>query len=70
MENRTKIETKVNQAVFFEAVVKHKTEGFEKTLTKSKLELLQSDLDIWLKCGNYELISADKVERVLVKLIA
>jgi len=70
MEKRTKIETKVNQAVFFEAVVRHKTSGHEETLTQEKLDSLQRDLNIWLKCGKYELISADKVERVKVQLIA
>lgn len=70
MEKRTEIKIEQKNAVFFEAVVKHKTESFTKTLTQDNLQSLQIDLDVWLKCGNYELVSAEKVERVKCKLIA
>ena len=70
MEKRTEIKFEQQNAVFFEAVVKHKNKDYTKTLTQDNLQSLQIDLDVWLKCGNYELVSADKVERVQVKLIA
>jgi len=70
MENRTKIEVKEQNEVFFEAVIKHKTKDIQKVLTNKNLEWLQSNIDVWMKCGNYELVSADKVERVMCKLIA
>lgn len=70
MEKRTEIKIKQESAVFFEAVVKHKTKNYSKTLTQDSLQSLQIDLDVWLKCGNYELVSAEKVERVKCKLIA
>jgi glutamate dehydrogenase/leucine dehydrogenase len=70
MEKRTEIKIVQKNAVFFEAVVKHKTKSYTKTLTQDNLQSLQIDLDVWLKCGNYELVSAEKVERVSCKLIA
>jgi hypothetical protein len=69
MEKREEIKINKETEVFFEAVIQDKS-GYKRTFTKARLEDLQLDLDIWLKCGKYELVSADKVERVMCKLIA
>ena len=61
-ENKTEI--------YYEAVFTHKENGYTQVETKKTLEDLQFSIDVWTKCGKYELTSADKVERVMCKLIA
>ena len=68
MENRTKIETKEQTAIFYEAVMV-RPNGTKIVETKKTLEDLQSWINLLLRDG-YILRSADKVERVQVKLIA
>jgi hypothetical protein len=67
---RTKIEMKKEQKVFYEAVFVNKETGYVHTFIKDTVKQLQDTVDTWLRCGKYELKSAEKVERVMVKLIA
>lgn len=68
---KTKLETENVTETFYEAVIVKKghSDPFE-TLTRNSLEDLQISINTYLKCGKYELKSADKVERVMVKLLA
>lgn len=68
MENRTSLEINKENRVFFEAKLKMPS-GHIITETKDSLSDLQRMVNIYLRDG-LKLVSADKVERVQVKLIA
>ena len=68
MENRTRIESQESTVVFFEGVLK-RPDGSTFKETKETLEDLQSWVNLFLRDG-YTLESADKVERVQVKLLS
>ena len=68
MENRTRIEAKELTATFFEGVMR-RPDGSILKETKKSLEELQNWINLFLRDG-YTLESADKVERVQVKLVS
>ena len=69
MENRTPIDFKFVPVAFFEAKISKKDnhETF-KTITSKRLGELESEINIWLKCGNYSLLSVERVERHQIQL--
>jgi hypothetical protein len=68
VENRTRIEAHQVTRVFFEGVLK-RPDGSTLKETRATLEDLQSWINLFLRDG-YTLESADKVERVQVKLLS
>lgn len=69
MENRIPVDFKLVPVVFFEAkIIRKDTEQVFETITKKHLGELQSDVNIWLKCGKYSLLSVERVERPQIQL--
>ena len=71
MENRTTLKTDTTTNIYYEAVITKKNrKSFRFTITKDTLEQLQNAIDIWLCDGLHELVTAEKVERVMTKIVA
>jgi hypothetical protein len=69
MENRTPVEIKLVPVTFYEAkIISNKTQELFQTITKKHLGELQSDVNIWLRCGKYSLLSVERVERQQIQL--
>jgi hypothetical protein len=70
MENRSTINFKLeNTRVIFEAKIAKKDEDTPHTvLNRSTLEDMERALNVWLECGNYKILSVEKVERERVSL--
>lgn len=66
MENRTPVEFKFEPVLFFEAKIIKKGNSplfIQKTIISKNLKEVELEVNIWLKCGNYSLLSLDRVER-------
>lgn len=69
MEKRTPIDFKFEPVAFFEAKIVAKNHGaVVKTITSKHLREVELDVNIWLKCGNYSLLSVERVERQQISL--
>lgn len=69
MENRTPIDFKFVPESFFEAKIAKKGDNLPfKTITSKNLREVELDINIWLKCGNYSLLSVERVERQQISL--
>ena len=69
MEKREALQIEKQSQIFYEAVVER--QGYaDKVLTEDSLERLQSAVNVWTRCGEWSLKSAEKVDRVMTKLIA
>lgn len=69
MENRTAIDFKFEPVTFFEAKIAKKGDDLPfKVITSKNLREVELDINIWLKCGNYSLLSVERVERHQVSL--
>ena len=68
MENRTPIDFKFEPVAFFEAKIAKKGDNYVKVLTYKNPRELELDVNIWLKCGNYSLLSVERVERQQISL--
>jgi len=69
MENRTPIDFKFEPIFFFEAKIAQK--GYVlpfKVITSKNLREVELEINIWLKCGNYSLLSVERVERQQISL--
>jgi S-adenosylmethionine hydrolase len=69
MEKREKLEINNQTKVFFEAVFER--DGYaDKIVIEDSIGNLQIAVNVWTKCGQWKLKSADKVERTIARLIA
>jgi hypothetical protein len=69
MENRTPVDFKFEPVAFFEAKIAKKGDNLPfKTITSKHLREVEMDINIWLKCGNYSLLSVERVERQQISL--
>ena len=75
MENRTPVDFKFEPVTFFEAKIAAKRIGADsgylsvvKTITSKHLREVEMDINIWLKCGNYSLLSVERVERQQISI--
>lgn len=69
METRTPIDFELVKTTFYEAKIAKK--GYDdvfRTFTSKHLGEIEQDVNIWIKCGNYSLISVEKVERPQIRL--
>lgn len=69
MENRTPVGFKFVPITLFEAKIAKK--GYDlpfKVITSGNLREVELDINIWLKCGNYSLLSVERVERQQISL--
>lgn len=64
MENKTAVAVNIKLVTFFEAkIINKNTSQIVEVVTNKDLKEIESTVNIWLKCGRYELASLDKVER-------
>jgi len=68
MENRTPVNFDFVPQFFFEAKIAKKGDDYVKVLTYKNPRELELDVNIWLKCGNYSLLSVERVERQQISL--
>ena len=69
MENRTPIDFKFVPTTFFEARISKKdNQETYKTITSKRLGELEAEINVWLKCGNYSLLSVERIERHQISL--
>lgn len=70
MENRTPVNFKFEPVFFFEAKIAKKGDDLAtRTITSKNLREVELDINIWLKCGNYSLLSVERVERQQISLL-
>lgn len=70
MENRTSIEIEEVTATFFDILITNNDTGHKVEETRNTLEDAERLINIYLKCPKWSLVSVEKVERVIVKLIS
>jgi hypothetical protein len=73
MENRTPVDFKFESVFFFEAKIAKKGDRRGdnvpvQIITSKNLREVELDINIWLKCGNYSLLSVERVERQQISL--
>lgn len=69
MENRTPVDFKFEPVFFFEAKIGAPYKALPvKTITSKNLREVELEINIWLKCGNYSLLSVERVERQQISL--
>lgn len=69
MENRTPVDFKFEPVFFFEAKIGAPCKALPvKTITSKNLREVELEINIWLKCGNYSLLSVERVERQQISL--
>jgi hypothetical protein len=69
-ETRSPVKFGFKTIFFFEAKIARKDEdSVFKILTTENIRQLENDINIWLKCGNYKVLSIDKVERQQVSIL-
>jgi len=66
---KTPLKAENYNTTFYEAIILKKATGAKKTLTEDTLPQLHIAIDIWTKCGEYEVTEANKVERELVRFV-
>jgi hypothetical protein len=69
MENRTPVDFKFEPVTFFEAKIGQSKSSLPiKTIISKNLREVEMDINIWLKCGNYSLLSVERVERQQISI--
>jgi hypothetical protein len=69
MEKRQKLDVNYEKISFFEAKITNKNSGeLAKTITADSIREVEIGINTWIKCGNYELLSLEKVEREQIKV--
>lgn len=69
MEKRQPLKYQFETVSFYEARIINKNTGeLAKTITSKKIQEVELDINIWIKCGKFELERVEKVERQQVKL--
>jgi len=66
---KTPIKMENLKVTLYEAVIVYKNGDERMRLTEKSLEALQLAIDVWTRCGKYDLKEANKIERNLVKLV-
>lgn len=70
MEKRTSIETQEVTKTFYDIVITNKETGYKVEETRDSLKDAECTINVYLKCSKWSLVSIEKVERILVKLIS
>jgi len=69
MEKRQPLKFEYETVSFYEAKIINKNTGvLAKTITSKIIQEVELDINIWIKCGNYQLEKVEKVERQQIKL--
>jgi hypothetical protein len=70
MEKRQKLELKFEIVIFYEATIVEKaSQRVAKVSTSKRIQEVESDINFWIKCGKYEVINLEKVERQQVRIV-
>jgi hypothetical protein len=69
-ETRTELEGLGIKEVFYEAVIGRIDDDFKHVIIRDSIEELNISVNVWLRDGKHVLLSADKVERMVVRLVA
>lgn len=68
-ETRSPVNFGFKTIFFFEAkIAKREEDAVFKVITTENIRQLENDINIWLKCGNYKILSVERVERQQVTL--
>lgn len=69
METRQNIEFTLETVELYESKILNKNTGATaQTITAESIDELQTRINVWIKCGNFEVKQIEKVNRQQVKI--